>query len=349
MFLFVTLYSSSYTFREEVKNLADEFKSLDEAGKDIKERVEKLEEGHSLSTTEIADLKEKVDTLCEQLSILPDTVEDADQKIAELKLKIKDLECQVEVLEREKRTLELGQVTWLFEKYVATFVLPETVKVGLLGCFKQMEKWLKNHGSTQEGQERQIIWDYLQENSNVVWCDDHVDAIKDLKEVRNPLAHPKKVNLTQARQEVTITIPSREGPCLDIINIVEKLSSLMMLGKLASKFEDSVINVVYPGANMDIAGLINWIELNEASEQGRVKKERWSKLTDGNEWTKKHEEALKKMKALNRNIEDEDLQDVEFEEAKKHMTDYAPPKLKQQCFEIVEIMERIEILTPKPS
>ena len=75
MFLFVTLYSSSYTFREEVKNLADEFKSLDEAGKDIKERVEKLEEGHSLSKTEIADLKEKVDTLCEQLSILRDTVE----------------------------------------------------------------------------------------------------------------------------------------------------------------------------------------------------------------------------------------------------------------------------------
>ena len=349
MFLFVTLYSSSYNSKEEIKILADEIKSLDEAGKDIKERVEKLEEGHSLSKTEIADLKEKVDTLCEQLSILPDTVEDADQKIAELKLKIQDLERQVEVLEREKRTLELGQVTWLFEKYVATFVLPETVKVGLLGCFKHMNKWLKNHGNTREGQERQIIWDYLQTNSNVVWCDDHVDAIKNLKEVRNPLAHPKKINLTQARQEVPKTIPNLESECLDIIYMVEKLSSLMMLGKLASEFEDSVINVVYPGAKMDIAGLINWIELNEASEQGKVKRERWSKLTDGNEWTKKHEEALKKMKTLKRNIEDEDLQDVELEEAKKHVTDYVPPELKQECFEIVDIMERIEILTPKPS
>ena len=123
----------------------------------------------------------------------------------------------------------------------------------------------------------------------------------------------------------------------------------MMLGKLASTFEDSVINVVYPSAKMDIAGLINWIELNGASEQGRVKRERWSKVTDGNEWTKKHEEALKKMKALKRNIEDEDLQDVEFEEVKKHMIDFVPPELKQECFEIVDIMERIEILTPKPS
>ena len=65
-----------------------------------------------------------------------------------------------------------------------------------------MKKWLKNHGNTREGQERQITWNDLQTNSNVVWCDDHVDAIKNLKEVRNPLAHPKKINLTQARQEV---------------------------------------------------------------------------------------------------------------------------------------------------
>ena len=248
------------------------------------------------------------------------------------------MRSQVEVLEREKRTLELGQVTWMFEKYVATFVLPKTVKVGVLGCFRHMDKWLKRQAHTTEGQERQKIWSDLQLNSKVTWSPDHLDAINDLREERKPLAHPK-VNLTQARQEVAITIPNLEGECLDIIYMVEKLSSLMMLGKLASEFEVSVINVVYPGAKMGIAGLINWIKLNGASEQGKVKRGRWSKLTNGNEWTKKHEEALKEMKVLKRNIKD--LQNVELEKAKMHMIDYVPKELEKECFEIVDIMKRI--------
>ena len=179
----------------------------------------------------------------------------------------------------------------------------------------------------------------MQLNSRVVWSANHLDALNDLREERNPLDNPK-VNLTQARQEVAITIPNLERECLDTIYMVEKLNSLMMLGKLASEFEDSVINVVYPGAKMDIAGLINWIELNGASEQGRVKRERWSKLTDGNEWTKKHEEALKKMKDLKRNIKD--LQNVELEKAKMQMIDYVAKELEKECFEIVDIMKRIK-------
>ena len=63
-------------------------------------------------------------------------------------------------------------------------------------------------------------------------------------------------------------------------------------------------------------------------------------MTDGNEWTKKHEEALKKMKALKRNIKD--LQNVELEKAKMHMIDYAPKELEKKCFEIVDIMKRIK-------
>ena len=96
------------------------------------------------------------------------------------------------------------------------------------------------------------IWDDLQLNSKVIWSADHLDAINDLREERKPLAH-LKVNLTQARQEIAIAI-NLEGECLDIIYMVEKLNSLM-IGKLASEFEVSVINVVYPRAKVDIAGL----------------------------------------------------------------------------------------------
>ena len=202
-----------------------------------------------------------------------------------------------------------------------------------------MNKWLQRHAHTTERQERLKIWNDLQLNSKVIWSANHWEAINDLREERKPLAH-LKVNLTQARQEVTITIHNLEGECLDIIYMVEKLNSLMILGKLASEFEDSVTNDVYPRAKMDIVGLINWIELNGASEQGRVKRERWSKLTDGNKWTKKHEEALKKMKALKRNIKD--LQNVELEKAKMHMIDYVPKELEKECFEIVDIMKRIK-------
>ena len=65
-------------------------------------------------------------------------------------------------------------------------------------------------------------------------------------------------------------------------------------------------------------------------------------MINGNEWTKKHEEALKEMKVLKRNIKD--LQNVELEKAKMHTIDYVPKKLEKECFEIVDIMKRIETL-----
>ena len=72
-------YSPSYASKKEVENLAENFKSLDEAGNDIQKTVEQLQKGYSLSTTKITDLqKNENDTLltqCEQLPKLPDILE----------------------------------------------------------------------------------------------------------------------------------------------------------------------------------------------------------------------------------------------------------------------------------
>ena len=66
----------------------------------------------------------------------------------EQKLEIQELRSQIEVLKGVRRKLELVPVTWMLEKYVATFVLPERVKVSLLDCFRHINKWLQRHAHT---------------------------------------------------------------------------------------------------------------------------------------------------------------------------------------------------------
>ena len=105
-------YSPSYASKKEVENLAETFKSFDEAGNDIQKTVEQLQKGHSLSTTEKTDLKKKV----EQLSKLPDILETQRKENEELKDKIKLLTSTMELL-------LLGQVMMVFARNVPKFVL----------------------------------------------------------------------------------------------------------------------------------------------------------------------------------------------------------------------------------
>ena len=337
-------YSPSYASKKEVENLAENFKSLDEAGNDIQKTVEQLQKGYSLSTTEITDLKKKVDTLltqCEQLSKLPDILETQRKENEELKDKIKLLASTMELL-------LLGQVMMAFARNVPKFVLqPLKIPVNrglphLLNCLDP------NSGVLNESLRKELEknWQHFQSLYGMKWTSTHKTAIDEIRKDRNDKAHPQSIDFNQVEQQVSEFIQWKTE-CLQMIKTVKNLNCVLVIGFFSSKFEEKVVSFILQGDDKvkNISQLPKWFEKNKSTKEGTDAQERWDDLTQKKEWswTENYNTALQEMKDLKRgNVI---LYEIDFKEAKMHVRDHVNSK--DECCEIIDMMERLTTLSGK--
>lgn len=238
--------------------------------------------------------------------------------------------------------LALGQVTWLLEQNLARFILPQNVKLGLLDGWEDMQNWLHQNEQTPEGEkQKQLLIDILslgteyEVNFDIYW-----QVMLKLRQLGNPIAHPHKVSLNDARSQIQRYLPRKEKECLYIIMIVEKLNCLMKLGKLASSFQDDVTSFVWNSKETrGIHAMTSWLRENAEDRTARELCERWMYLTDGKDWTKNHDHVLEVMITFKR--ETLILQDVELDTTKKYIVEFVSEEQKDPCIDIINTMKKL--------
>ena len=171
--------------------------------------------------------------------------------------------------------------------------------------------------------------------------------IEKLRELRNPVAHPRKVNFDDARSQINKCLPRKKEQCLYIIEVVKRINGLMKLGKLACQFEHGVSfvfseNIRQGYKTTDIQEMIKWLTRNTKLLQGANQNKRWEILEGHVHWTKNHDDALAELKTLNRNVPV--LQDVKFSEAKQYAADFVSEDLRDECAEIIDKIESLNKL-----
>ena len=343
------LDQSSYSFsdasKKKVENLADKLKSLHEAGKVMQKTVQQLQNGYSLSATDITDLNKKVDTLltqCEQLLKLPDILETQQKEIEELKDKIKLLESTMELL-------LLGQVMMAFGQNVPKFVLqPLKIPVNRGGLPHLLNCLDPNSGVLNESLRKELEknWQHFQSLYGMKWTSTHKTAIDEIRKDRNDKAHPQSIDFNQVEQQVSEFIQWKTE-CLQMIKTVKNLNWVLVIGFFSSKFEEKVVSFILQGDDKvkNISQLPKWFEKNKSTKEGTDAQERWDDLTQKKEWswTENYNTALQEMKDLKRgNVI---LYEIDFKEAKMHVRDHVNSK--DECCEIIDMMERLTTLSGK--
>lgn len=196
--------------REKLEALTEEFDAVETENKELKRYLEQLRSDNT-------SLKEEVALIHQENEKLKDDMGELRKEHAEIR---KKLDC------KEIR-LSLGQVAWILEAEIWRNVLPQ-VKMGKTGILFGMEKWLDKNKASKEGQAAQAKWDNLKKN--IGWNDvDHRDALTILKKLRHGDAHPKDVDLEEARKQLEegdyVGDVFKES-CQEIIEMITKTRSL---------------------------------------------------------------------------------------------------------------------------
>lgn len=133
----------------------------------------------------------------------------------------KRLEQVEKKLKDKEEKLALGQVVWEFEQAVAKYVLPKGTKITKFGAYNQMTNWLFKDNKKDKIVGRQK-WYKLQETVN--WNNkEHPHLLESLKNTRNDVAHPKNIDLEEAKTQAKDYLSDDQYQCfLGIVRIIEE-------------------------------------------------------------------------------------------------------------------------------
>ena len=313
-------------------------------------RIERELDQTEYKLQEIAKVSSKVNELEQTNADLRSNVRRLEQKIKKLQRYGDDLRKEMDEI---RHPLELGQITWLFEQDLHRFVLPETADPpGLLDAYEDMQVYLKTNESIKNSEKCRLIKALCLPQEFSTQPDplpqEYWKTIKKLRQLRNPVAHPRKVNLDGARSQIHKYLPKKEEQCLYIIKVVERVNGLMKLGKLACQFKHEVVSFVYSQniqqgyKSANVEQMFKRLTRNKKLPLGTNQNKRWEILKGHMQWTKKHDDALAELKTLNRDVPV--LQDVKLSVAKEYAADFVSENLTDQCVEIIDKIESLNKL-----
>ena len=156
---------------------------------------------------------------------------DYQNKIHKLEVRVCNLEEELASL----RTIEIAEAVKLMEIHVATFVLPGNKAIATVGAFTQMLE----HIHVRQNEPARNEWKTLQDQCAMKWLPTHDDSKRDWIMYRNTCAHTKKFDLANLKDAMEKQMPHRSKECKDFVNLLQKVDSLMKLGKLVSEFVES--------------------------------------------------------------------------------------------------------------
>ena len=195
---------------KQLEALTRDFEAVENENRELKRSLEELKTNNN-------SLRQDVDSLKEENQQLKD-------EVGNLKAGHKEIR---EKLECKETRLALGQVAWLLEAEIWKAVLPDQ-NMGYTGILKSMKRWLKNNSRKPKGKAAQKRWEDLKRTLN--WDEeDHIYALKQLKELRTEDAHPEKVDLEVARRQLiegNYVADVDKKNCEDIIDMVETARKL---------------------------------------------------------------------------------------------------------------------------
>ena len=158
---------------------------------------------------------------------LEDKIKELEEKITEQDDKIKDLETKLSAVQADldelKNSLRTGQLSFDFEKDLATYIYPEGKKIGSRKIFSAMKSWLKKKKHTSQGQASNKKWNDLK--TQFSWSEKHEQVFFKLLEYRREFAHPvRDADEFQIPDDFT----NEEKMCIRTINnMIERVNELM--------------------------------------------------------------------------------------------------------------------------
>ena len=155
---------------------------------------------HLIEDKEIAEqMFQEIEKSTEPLSPerekeLEEKIKHLEEKTAKQDDKIKDLEAKLAATQTElgklKNSLQTGQLSFHFEKDLATYIYPERKKIGSRKIFTTMKKWLDDKKGTPEGNAANKKWEDLKKEFE--WSDKHEEVFFNLLKYRRKYAHPAR-------------------------------------------------------------------------------------------------------------------------------------------------------------
>jgi myosin heavy subunit len=201
---------------EKLEALKKEFEAVENENKDLKRSLEELTNSNNSLKQTVDSMKKEnqqlvdsikegnqqlVDSMKEENQQLVDSMKEENQQLKDEMGILKDEHKELrDTLECKEARLALGQVSWLLEAEIWKAVLPDQ-NMGKTGILFSMKRWLIKNSSTPEGKAAQKRWDDLKGKLN--WVEeDHIYALRQLKELRKEDAHPENVDLEVARKQL---------------------------------------------------------------------------------------------------------------------------------------------------
>lgn len=218
----------------------------------IKDRIEKTEhierayDGDVISKKKLQDLKsemikdreiaekmvQEIKKLKEPLNPkrkkeLEDKIKKLEEKITEQDDKIKDLETKLSTIQAEldelKNSLRTGQLSFDFEKDLATYIYPEGKKIGSRKIFSTMKRWLEDKKGTPQGDASNKKWNDLK--TEFSWSEKHEQVFFKLLEYRRKFAHPPR---DAAELQIPDDFTNEEKMCIRTLNnMIERVNELI--------------------------------------------------------------------------------------------------------------------------
>ena len=158
---------------------------------------------------------------------LEDKIKELEEKITEQDDKIKDLETNLSAvqadLDKLKNSLQTGQLSFDFEKDLATYIYPEGKKIGSRQIFSNMKRWLEDKKGTPQGEASNKKWKDLQ--TEFSWSEKHEQVFFKLLKYRRKFAHPTR---DAAELQIPDDFTNEEKMCIRTINnMIERVNELM--------------------------------------------------------------------------------------------------------------------------
>ena len=174
------------------------------------------------------EIKKSVEPLSpDRKKELEKNIKHLEEKITEQDDKIKDLEAKLAATQTElgklKNGLQTGQLSFDFEKDLATYIYLEGKKIGSRKIFTTMKKWLEDKKGTQQGDAANKKWDDLK--TEFSWSDEHERVFFQLLKYRRKFAHPVR---DAAELQIADDFTDEEKRCIKTINeMIERVNELM--------------------------------------------------------------------------------------------------------------------------
>ena len=166
------------------------------------------------------ELEEKIKDLEEKITKQDDKIKDLETRFAATQIVLATTQTELDTL---KNSLQTGQLSFNFEKDLATYIYPEGKKIGSRKIFTTMKKWLEDKRGTHQGDEANKKWDDLKKEFS--WSDEHEKVFFKLLEYRRKFAHPAR---NAAELQIPDDFTDDEKRCIKTINdMIERVNELM--------------------------------------------------------------------------------------------------------------------------